>query len=153
MKENTIVKTFLTAYDLMLEENLWELAWESKGERIYIRRRKETPVSFLERSGFFPEPAAATVETAEPAAPSVPREFVKSPITGIFYRAGSPDNPPLVAPPCSVKQGMLLCIVEAMKVMNEIRADRDMDIVEVLVKDGAEVKEGQPLFLLSSTVN
>ncbi len=71
---------------------------------------------------------------------------IKSPIVGVFYAAASPGNPPYAPIGKKVKKGDTVCIIEAMKCMNEIQAEEDGEIVEVLVNDGDLVEYGQPLF-------
>lgn len=75
-------------------------------------------------------------------------KVVKSPIVGTFYRAASPENAPFAEVGKRVKKGDTLCIVEAMKLMNEIESEYDGEIVEILVENGAMVEYGQPLFKL-----
>lgn len=87
---------------------------------------------------------AATAETA-PAKTSEGKT-INSPIVGVFYVAPSPDSAPYVTAGKKVKTGETVCIVEAMKCMNEIAAEFDCEIVEVLVNDGELVEYGQPLF-------
>ena len=98
-------------------------------------------------------PAPATEPAARPAAapPATPAEnlhTVKSPIVGTFYAAPAPDAPPFVKVGDKVKSGQVLCIVEAMKLMNEIEADQPGEIARVFVESGQPVEYGQPLFAL-----
>jgi acetyl-CoA carboxylase biotin carboxyl carrier protein len=71
---------------------------------------------------------------------------VKSPIVGTFYSAPGPDAPPFVKPGDNVREGQVLCIVEAMKLMNEIEADSSGEVVQVLAENGQPVEYGQSLF-------
>jgi len=71
---------------------------------------------------------------------------VNSPIVGTFYRAASPDNPVFVEVGQVVKKGQVLCIVEAMKLMNEIEAEQPGRLTEVLIQNGSPVEYGEPLF-------
>ena len=71
-----------------------------------------------------------------------------SPIVGTFYRSSSPDKPPYVEVGDVVKKGQVLCIIEAMKLMNEIESETAGKIVQVLVENGAPVEYGQPLFVI-----
>jgi acetyl-CoA carboxylase biotin carboxyl carrier protein len=73
---------------------------------------------------------------------------VKSPIVGTFFEAPSPGSPPFVKPGDQVKEGQVLCIVEAMKLMNEIEADATGEIVKILVTNGQPVEYGMPLFAI-----
>ena len=75
--------------------------------------------------------------------------YISSPFVGTFYRTPSPEAPQFVDVGQSVRKGQVLCIVEAMKLMNEIEAESDGRIVEILVENGAPVEYGQPLFRLS----
>jgi acetyl-CoA carboxylase biotin carboxyl carrier protein len=72
--------------------------------------------------------------------------MVKSPIVGTFYEAPAPGAPPFVRPGDSVQAGQVLCIIEAMKLMNEIESDASGEIVKVLASNGQPVEYGQPLF-------
>ena len=91
--------------------------------------------------------AAAPVAEAAPA-PVDMGHSVKSPMVGTFYRAASPGAEPFVAVGTKVKTGERLCIVEAMKILNEIEADYTGTITKVLVEDGQAVEYGQPLFVI-----
>ncbi|MGN1432814.1 MAG: acetyl-CoA carboxylase biotin carboxyl carrier protein [Ruminococcus sp.] len=95
---------------------------------------------------------AAPVESA-PAAPAAPvadsSKTIDAPIVGVFYAASAPGKAPYVSAGKKVKKGDVVCIIEAMKCMNEIQAEEDGEIVEVLVKDGELVEYGQPLFKIN----
>ena len=96
-------------------------------------------------------PPAATPAAAPPrAAPAAPAEeglhVVKSPIVGTYYEAPSPGAPPFIKPGDHVTAGQVLCIVEAMKLMNEIESDVAGEVVKLLVSNGQPVEYGQPLF-------
>lgn len=73
-------------------------------------------------------------------------EVITSPIVGTFYRAASPDSPPFVERGQGVAKGQTVCIIEAMKVMNELQAEFDCEITEVLVENGTMIEFGTPLF-------
>ncbi len=91
-------------------------------------------------------PAAGTTENNRTQAPDNPdTEIITAPIVGTFYRSPSPDSPPFAEEGSSVKAGMTLCIIEAMKVMNALEADYDMEIVHILVEGGSMVEYGAPL--------
>lgn len=93
-------------------------------------------------------PPAASSETA-PAAPAVPEgHIVTSPMVGTMYRAPAPDQPPFVEIGAKVKAGDTLCIVEAMKMLNQIEADKSGVITAILVENGQPVEFGQPLFVI-----
>ena len=102
-------------------------------------------------------PAPGTTPSARPtsqhaaaaAAESGPEEVgevIASPIVGTFYRAPSPDSPPFAEAGQQVKKGDTICVIEAMKVMNELQAEFDCEIVDVLVENGTMIEFGTPLF-------
>ena len=99
-----------------------------------------------------PTPVAAPVESA-PAVTAAPvadsSKTIDAPIVGVFYAASAPGKAPYVSAGKKVKKGDVVCIIEAMKCMNEIQAEEDGEIVEVLVKDGELVEYGQPLFKIN----
>ncbi len=90
--------------------------------------------------------APAAVAESEPALPA--GHVVKSPMVGTFYRASSPDAKPFAEVGDSVKEGQTLCIVEAMKLLNEIEADASGVIKAILVENGQPVEFGEPLFVI-----
>jgi acetyl-CoA carboxylase biotin carboxyl carrier protein len=92
-----------------------------------------------------PAPSAKT-ETAPAGDSAGNAEFVTAPIVGTFYRAPTPDSPPFAEPGSKFKAGETLCIIEAMKVMNEMEADYDLEVISVLVENGTMVEHGTPLF-------
>ncbi len=91
---------------------------------------------------------AATSPAAAPSAPAAPdaAKLMKSPMVGTFYRSASPTAAPFVEEGTSVKEGDTLCIIEAMKMMNQIQADRSGVIKKILVENGSTVEFDQPLF-------
>jgi acetyl-CoA carboxylase biotin carboxyl carrier protein len=94
-------------------------------------------------------PIAPVAPVPPPAAAPAKRDntfTVNSPFVGTFYRAASPDNPPFVDVGQVVKKGQVLCIVEAMKLMNEIEAEQPGRLTEVLIQNGSPVEYGEPLF-------
>ena len=93
-----------------------------------------------------PPPVAAAAEPAKPAAPE--GHVVKSPMVGTFYRSASPGSKPFVDVGQNVNSGDTLCIIEAMKLLNEIDADQAGVIKAILVENGQPVEFGQPLFVI-----
>jgi len=98
-----------------------------------------------------PVPAAHPVHGAPPASEGPARhaadtEFIRAPLVGTFYRAPAPDAPPFVEKGDTVKKGKPLCILEAMKLMNEYQAEFDLEIVAILVDNGKMVEFGTSLF-------
>ncbi|MCA9666577.1 MAG: acetyl-CoA carboxylase biotin carboxyl carrier protein [Myxococcales bacterium] len=135
---------------VLRQYDLSEIEVEREGERIRICRE-----STLAAGHAVVGAAAALAPAAAPAAPDAGAAkeavddgsvIVTSPFVGTFYRAPSPDSPPFVEVNQEVAKGTTLCIVEAMKLMNEIEAESDFKIVEILVKNGEPVEFGQALF-------
>ena len=97
-------------------------------------------------------PASAAMSAAPAPAESAPAEpaghIVKSPMVGTFYRSSAPGSPPFVEIGSVVKEGDTLCIIEAMKLLNEIDADASGTIRQILVENGQAVEFGQPLFII-----
>ena len=129
------------------------------GHRWQVRRGGVVPAVALPApvpvAAAAPAPAPAAVPQAAPAAeaPAAPAgpagKTIDSPTVGTFYASPSPDGPPFVKVGDSVQADTVVCIVEAMKVFNQIPADAAGTIAEILVKDGAAVEYGTPLFRLS----
>ena len=92
------------------------------------------------------QPQAAQPAVAADVLPADTGKAIKAPIVGVFYVAPSPDAEPYVTVGKKVKKGDTVCIIEAMKCMNEIQAEEDGEIVEILANDGDLVEYGQPLF-------
>jgi acetyl-CoA carboxylase biotin carboxyl carrier protein len=138
--------------ELLNRYHLTELELEKKGVRIRVRRDllptfTSTSVEGVKAAENISQ-AAASSSSSPPPAESSHFLTVTSPIVGTFYRASSPDADPYVEEGMVVKKGQVLCIVEAMKLMNEIEAETDGKIVKVLVESTTPVEFGQPLFLI-----
>jgi acetyl-CoA carboxylase biotin carboxyl carrier protein len=103
-----------------------------------------SPQSAPQVPGAVAPPAGAPA--AQPAAEAEGVHVVTSPIVGTFYRASSPGGKPFTEPGDVVKKGQIICIVEAMKLMNEIEADCEGEVLAVLVENGQPVEFGEPLF-------
>jgi len=95
-----------------------------------------------------PQTTAVPSSNAAPARAEEELHLVRSPIVGTYYESPSPGSPPFVKPGDSVEAGQVLCIVEAMKLMNEIEADVAGEIVKSLVKNGQPIEYGQELFAI-----
>jgi len=112
--------------------------------------------ALLASQGAGPVGALKVAAPASPAAPAAPAEEplheVKSPIVGTFYESPSPGTPPFVKPGDLVEVGQVLCIVEAMKLMNEIEADVAGEVVRQIATNGQPVEYGQPLFAVRARV-
>jgi acetyl-CoA carboxylase biotin carboxyl carrier protein len=93
-------------------------------------------------------PAAAAAPAAPPEPPVETGHVVKSPMVGTFYRSNSPGAKPFADVGDQVKEGQPICIIEAMKIMNEIEADKGGTVTKILVENGQAVEFGQPLFVI-----
>jgi acetyl-CoA carboxylase biotin carboxyl carrier protein len=132
---------------LLDEANLTEIEVEQDDDRIRVRRDPAPVLSAAATESV----AVVSASGPEPASPESARDdddgaYVTSPFVGTFYRAPSPDGAPFVDIGDSVVPGQVLCIVEAMKLMNEIEAEAAGTIVEVLVENGKPVEYGDRLF-------
>jgi len=138
---------------LLDEANLTEIEVEQDDERIRVRREPALAASAL---AIEPPPAAASAATgsADSAASALDEDrhdYVTSPFVGTFYRAPSPDGDPFVDIGDSIVTGQVLCIVEAMKLMNEIESEATGTIVEILVENGKPVEYGDRLFRIETS--
>jgi acetyl-CoA carboxylase biotin carboxyl carrier protein len=107
----------------------------------------QAPTHYAPAAAPVAAPVAAPAAAA-PAAAEMSGHVVKSPMVGTFYRASAPGNPAFVEVGATVKEGDTLCIIEAMKLLNEIDADKSGTITQILVENGQPVEFGQPLFVI-----
>ena len=137
--------------ELLNRHELSELEIEHKGLRIRVRRggsADTVPVGLTQSSRqALNQPGVATAQTVAPDSLMT----VTSPIVGTFYRSASPDADAYVDEGDFVKKGQVLCIVEAMKLMNEIESEVDGQIHKILAESAKSVEYGQPLFLIDPT--
>jgi len=138
--------------EIVTDHNLSELILDTKEITLTVRRGglvvqspAAMPASPAAAFAHAPAPAPAA-PAAAPAVPDDKAHIVTSPFVGTFYRKPNPDSPNYVSVHDKVDKGQVLCIVEAMKLMNEIEADVAGTIAAILVDDGAPVEYGQPLF-------
>jgi acetyl-CoA carboxylase biotin carboxyl carrier protein len=143
-----------TLIDLVSESNVSELEiTEAEGK---VRIVKGGPAVVHSTQMHMPAAAAAPAlapatipAPAAPAAPEAPKgHTVKSPMVGTFYRASSPGSKSFVEVGSQVKEGDTLCIIEAMKILNEIETDKSGTVIEILCENGQAVEYGQPLFVI-----
>jgi acetyl-CoA carboxylase biotin carboxyl carrier protein len=137
--------------DLLREYGLSEVEVEREGVRIRLRREPAPIAGALAGPATRgPAPAAATTPagSTEPAADEAHLLAIEAPMVGTFYRAPSPDAQPFVRDGDRVKKGQVVCIIEAMKLMNEIESKVAGRVAKVLVENAQPVEYGQPLFLL-----
>jgi acetyl-CoA carboxylase biotin carboxyl carrier protein len=134
---------------LLSELDLAEVEVESADVRVRVQRSVAAPVPLPPPASLAPNPAASSVErplVADVASPTL--ITVEAPMVGTFYRASSPTADPYVHEGDVVKEGQVLCIIEAMKLMNEIESKVAGRIARTLVENGQAVEYGQPLFLI-----
>jgi len=117
--------------------------YKKDGEEVCLKKAGPIPVSAPPVSL---SPSAHAVHEAPPSKHGADTEFIRAPLVGTFYRAPAPDAPPFVEKGDTVKKGKPLCILEAMKLMNEYQAEFDLEIVAILVDNGNMVEFGAPLF-------
>ncbi|MGF1453701.1 MAG: acetyl-CoA carboxylase biotin carboxyl carrier protein [Opitutales bacterium] len=156
------IKEIKQVVDLMKRSDLTEFEIEEENLKLRIKRAAPhaEPVVTMPAPQMVPPPQSAAPPsppasgaggnpTPEPAEPKG-GEVIKSPMVGTFYRAPNPDSPPFVEIGTQVTTETVVCIIEAMKVMNEIQAELKGKITEVLVENGQSVEYGQPLFRLQA---
>ena len=145
-----------TLIDLVAESDIAELEVTEGESKVRIVKSSGAPQGqvVMMQPQAAPQSIAAPV-AASPQAASIPAaaaepegHIVKSPMVGTFYRASAPGNPPFVEVGSTVKEGDTLCIIEAMKLLNEIDADATGVIKQILVENGQPVEFGQPLFVI-----
>ena len=143
-----------TLIDLVAESGIAELEVTEGEDKVRIAKFSPAPVApsspTTVMTGQFPAaPAAPGVPAAAPAAAPEPTgHVVKSPMVGTFYRSPSPGAPSFVELGQAVKPGDTLCIIEAMKLLNEIEAEVGGTVKQILVDNGQPVEYGQPLFII-----
>jgi len=139
----------------MVQKDVVEVELEEGSTRWRVRRTEPQTVTYAAPPAMampalaVPHAAPAPSHGAAPGAAAEPQgEVFKSPMLGTFYRAASPEAEAFAKVGDRVTADRTLCIIEAMKVMNEIKAEREFEILEILVKNGEPVEFGQPLFLI-----
>ncbi len=140
------------------KSNIGEISIEDKDGKVTIKQKEEPAVNVTAAPSHqvyttsAPSVAAAPVQSAAPAAAPEPKAdnliTVKSPMIGTFYRRPSPDKPILAEVGSEITPGKVVCIIEAMKLFNEIESEVKGTIVKVLVEDASPVEYDQPLFLV-----
>src|SRR5690349_17205341 len=150
--------------EFLIEKDIAEFELERGDVKVRIKRGAPEPQQPVERIISVPAPVSAVhmpvahAPVAAPGvhgspAPPVPEikedlQMVKSPMVGTYYESPSPGSPPFVKPGDTVELGQVLCIVEAMKLMNEIECDFAGEVVQCLVKNGQPIEYGQDLFAI-----
>lgn len=131
--------------DLLRETDITELQLEKDGTKVRIKRERMLSPMEIQVQRFSSLQEKGTPETPEEETRLI---TITSPIVGTFYRAPSPEAAPFVELGSLVKKGQVLCIVEAMKLMNEIESEIDGTVIKILVENSQPVEYGEPLFLI-----
>ncbi len=150
------IKKIKAIVELVKEAGIAELEITEGEEKLKISSYTTGPAQLQPIYHHIPPPNAQTQhphyapEKAEAPAPEpiVAKNYITSPMVGTFYSASSPTSAPFAEVGQAVKVGQVLCIIEAMKLMNQIESDKEGVIKEILVKDGAPVEFGQQLFVI-----
>jgi acetyl-CoA carboxylase biotin carboxyl carrier protein len=141
-----------TLIDLVSDSNVSELEiTEAEGKVRIVKSMGVAAPVMVQQAPMVAAPAAmAAAPVAEvPAAPAAPAgHAVKSPMVGTFYRSSSPGAAPFVQIGSVVKEGDTLCIIEAMKILNEIESDKSGTVTQILCENGQATEYGQPLFIV-----
>jgi len=145
------IKEIKEMINLMNENDLMELEIEKDGMRIRLKKTASQAGAFagpvvVERERL---PAAGKKEASEPEEKApIKTVEIKAPMVGTFYRAPSPEAAPYVESGQVIEPGQVICIIEAMKLMNEIKSEIKGKILEILVDNAEPVEFGQPMFLI-----
>jgi acetyl-CoA carboxylase biotin carboxyl carrier protein len=145
-----------TLIDLVSDSNVSELEITEAEGKVRIVKGGGAMVQSYAAPVAMGAPAVAAAPVAAPAAAAAPvaaapaatGHAVKSPMVGTFYRSASPGAKAFVEVGQAVKEGETLCIIEAMKILNEIEADKSGTVVDILIENGKAVEYGQPLFVI-----
>ena len=137
------IKAFI---DAMASSDLAEMEFSQDGWKLrLVRRTNGTPAAVTRLDPARARPAVATAAAQRDEAARPAESVLRAPLYGVVHLQPSPGEPPFVAPGLAVKAGQTLCVIEAMKVFNEVRAEHDGVVDAVLVASGQEVETGQPL--------
>ena len=159
------VEQVLELVKAVSDSELTEFKYEEDGVKLSLKKTSDrivqvqVPAAPVAAPVIAPAPVPAAAPVSAPAGAEAPAEasaegelkgnVVKSPLVGTFYAAPAEDADPFVKVGDSVKEGQVLAIVEAMKLMNEIESDFTGTVIEILVENGQAVEYGQPLFVIS----
>ena len=143
-KESPILKDVKQLYAFMQDNSIDTIEYDQNG--LYLRLVKAKPA-------IVPVPVNAGTVSSNGNTPAAPvqeqyKEVIKSPLMGIFFRGSTPSAPPFVKEGATVKKGDVICLIEAMKVFNEVRANFDCIVQKVLVENGKPIKQGDALFAI-----
>lgn len=141
------IKSLISTFD---DSGLSKIKINKEGFEIEMEKATGLVAAPVQTISAAPAPVAAAVSAAAPAATpqAISGDTIDSPMVGTFYAAPSPDSAPFVKVGDTVKKGQAVAVLEAMKIMNELEAEFDCKIVEILVKDGQAVEYDMPLFVV-----
>lgn len=137
------LKDIRAIYKFLKETDITELELEGKGGRLRLKRGSAVKEEFAAKEELAPRPAP---EPKKEAAKTENIKIVSSPMVGTFYRSPSPEAQAFIELGSIVKSGQTLCIIEAMKLMNEVESEFTGKVVSILVENGQPVEYGEPLF-------
>ena len=148
-----------TLIDLVEASDISELELTEGEEKVKISRQNNmgaslTPTNYVQQQirpplNQQPQAQTDTLEDKIDTSPTENKNIITSPMVGTFYRSASPDSAPFIDIGSTVKKGETLCIIEAMKILNEIESDKEGTISKILIENGQPVEFGQPLFEIS----
>ncbi len=148
------VKDLKQLIKMITETDITEFEMDNAEEKIVIKRGQRTEIVQMSAPAQTYFPASPLAAPSAPAAQVVPAateengDTINSPIVGTFYRASSPESAPFVEVGQVVEKGQVLCLVEAMKLFNEIEADFKCKIIKIVAENAQPVEFGQPLFVI-----
>lgn len=145
VKESPILKDVKQLYSFMQDNSIDTIEYDKDG--LYLRLVKSKPAVVPVPVNVGGGVAAAGAGVSAPVQEQY-KEVIKAPLMGIFFRGSSPSAPPFVKEGAKVKKGQVICLIEAMKVFNEVRADFDCVVQKVLVENGKPIKQGDALFAI-----
>ena len=150
-KENNLEEKIKSLYEVMQDEKIEVLDIKSSDMKVYIRRKNPNAQNIQVKGKVAPSQVnnlqvQDTVQQTAVQNESQEGSTITSPITGVFYRSPSPSSPMFVKEGDVVDIGKTLCIIEAMKVMNEVKATEKIKILKILVENGNPITAGQNLF-------
>jgi acetyl-CoA carboxylase biotin carboxyl carrier protein len=149
MAGNDIKGKVKALYEIMKDEKIQELEVNSKDYTLFIKRKDPNEGErqvIVKKTPSAPAQIELSAQTTQTQRQKIDKETVKSPITGVFYQSPSPSMPSFVNVGDIVEIGKPLCIIEAMKVMNEIKATVKAKILKITAENGKPVNSGQDLF-------
>ena len=144
-KDSPILKEVKQLYSFMQDNHLETIEYDQKG--LYVRLVKARPAAIPVPVAVGGSVSSATSVVAATTQEQY-KEVLKAPLMGIFFRGSTPSAPPFVKEGARVEKGDVICLIEAMKVFNEMRAEFPCIVKKVLVENGKPVKQGEPLFAI-----